>query len=37
VSPVKYELSFYVSEDVILHSDRCENLKFYMALTGWTL
>jgi hypothetical protein len=26
VSPVKYELGFYVSEDVILHSDRSENL-----------
>jgi hypothetical protein len=37
VSPVKYELSFYISEDVILHSDRSENLKSYIALTGWTL
>jgi hypothetical protein len=24
-------------EDSILHSHRCENLKSYIALTGWTL
>jgi hypothetical protein len=30
VSPVKYELSFYIPEDNILHSDRRENLKSYM-------
>jgi hypothetical protein len=29
VSPVKYELGFYISEDGILHSDRRENLKSY--------
>jgi hypothetical protein len=34
VSPVKYELDFYIPEDAILHS---ENLKSYIALTGWTL
>jgi hypothetical protein len=28
VSPVKYELGFYISEDGILHSHRRENLKF---------
>jgi hypothetical protein len=32
VSPVKYELSFYISEDAILHSHRCENLKSYIAV-----
>jgi hypothetical protein len=29
VSPVKYELGFYISEDGILHSDRRENLISY--------
>jgi hypothetical protein len=37
VSPVRYELSIYIPEDDILHSDRHENLKCYIALTGWTL
>jgi hypothetical protein len=37
VSPVRYELGFYIPEDDILHSHRRENLKSYMALTGWTL
>jgi hypothetical protein len=27
VSPVRYELGFYISEDDILHSHRRENLK----------
>jgi hypothetical protein len=27
VSPVKYKLGFYITEDYILHSDRPENLK----------
>jgi hypothetical protein len=35
VSPVKYELGFYVSEDDILHSHRRENLKSYMALASF--
>jgi hypothetical protein len=35
VSPVKYELGFYIPEDDILHSHRRENLKSYVALTGW--
>jgi hypothetical protein len=30
VSPVKYELGFYIPEDDILHSDRRENLKSYI-------
>jgi hypothetical protein len=35
VSPVKYELGFYIPEDAILHSHRRENLKSYRALTGF--
>jgi hypothetical protein len=35
--PVRYELGFYIPEDGILHSHRRENLKFYIALTGWAL
>jgi hypothetical protein len=30
VSPVKYELGFYIPDDVILHSHRRENLKSYI-------
>jgi hypothetical protein len=37
VSPVKYELGFYIPEDGTLHSHLRENLKFYMALTGWAM
>jgi hypothetical protein len=37
VSPVEYELGVYIPEDNILHSDRRQNLKSYIALTGWTL
>jgi hypothetical protein len=37
VSPVKYDLGFYIPEDAILHSDCRENLKSYIALTDWTL
>jgi hypothetical protein len=29
VSPVRYELGFYIPEDDILHSHRRENLKYY--------
>jgi hypothetical protein len=32
VSPVKYELGFYIPEDDILHSHRCENLKSYKSI-----
>jgi hypothetical protein len=35
VSPVKYEMGFYIAEDDILHSHSRENLKSYIALTGW--
>jgi hypothetical protein len=37
VSPVKYELGSYIPEDGTLHSDRRENLKTYIALTGLAL
>jgi hypothetical protein len=37
MSPVKYELGFYIPEDGILHSHCRENLKTYTAVTGWTL
>jgi hypothetical protein len=37
MSPVKYELGFYIPEDDILRSDRRENLKSYVALTGSAL
>jgi hypothetical protein len=30
MSPVKYELGFYISEDAILHSHSPENLKSYI-------
>jgi hypothetical protein len=36
VSPVKYELGFYIPEDV-LHSHCRENFRSYIALTGRTL
>jgi hypothetical protein len=28
---------FYIAEDDILHRNRRENLKSYIALTGWAL
>jgi hypothetical protein len=31
VSPVRYELGFYIPEDGILHSLRSGNLKSYLA------
>jgi hypothetical protein len=37
MSPVRYELSYYIPEDDILHSHCRENLKSYIAFTGWTL
>jgi hypothetical protein len=37
VSPMRYELGFYIPEDAILHSDRRENLKPYIELTDWAL
>jgi hypothetical protein len=32
VSPVKYELGFYIPEDDILHSHRREHLKSYISI-----
>jgi hypothetical protein len=29
MSPVRYELGFYIPEEDIVHSNRRENLKFY--------
>jgi hypothetical protein len=37
MSPVKYELGLYITEDAILHSHRHESLKSYIALTGCAL
>jgi hypothetical protein len=37
VSPVRFELGFHIQEDGILHSHHRENLKSYIALTGWAL
>jgi hypothetical protein len=31
MSPVRYELVFYIPEDAILHSHRRENLRSYIA------
>jgi hypothetical protein len=37
VSPVKYELGFYISEDAILRSHRRGDFKSYIAFTVWAL
>jgi hypothetical protein len=37
MSPMRYELGFCIPEDDILHSDRRENLKSYIALNAWAL
>jgi hypothetical protein len=37
VSAVRYELGLYIPENDILDSDRRENLKSYIVLTGWAL
>jgi hypothetical protein len=34
MSPVRYDLGFYIPEDDILHSHRRENLKSYEAIIG---
>jgi hypothetical protein len=34
MSPVRYELGFYIPEEGILHSHRRGDLKCYIALTG---
>jgi hypothetical protein len=35
VFPLKYEPVFYIPEDGILHSHRCENLKSYIETTAF--
>jgi hypothetical protein len=37
VSPLRYELGFYIAEDDILHSHLHEHHKSYIALTGSAL
>jgi hypothetical protein len=37
VSPVRYELSFYIPEDDIFHSHRREKVKSRIILTSLTL
>jgi hypothetical protein len=37
MSPVKYQLGIYISEDNIIHGHCHENFKSYIALTDWTL
>jgi hypothetical protein len=37
MSPVRYELDFYIPDEDILHSHRRENLKSYIALTSGAL
>jgi hypothetical protein len=34
VSPVRYELGFYIPQDDILHSHRRENLESYLISTS---
>jgi hypothetical protein len=34
VSPVRYELGFYIPEDDILHSHRRENLKSHIVFAS---
>jgi hypothetical protein len=37
MSHVMYELGYYTPKDDVLRSHRRENLKSYIALTGWAL
>jgi hypothetical protein len=37
MSPVGYELGFYIPEDGIFHNHCRENIKFYIALTNRAL
>jgi hypothetical protein len=37
MSPVRYELGFYIPEDGILYSHGRENLISDIKLTGWAL
>jgi hypothetical protein len=35
VSPVKYELGFYIPEDGVIHSHRREKVKFYKLFLNY--
>jgi hypothetical protein len=35
--PMRSELGVYIPEDSILYIHRLENLRSYIALTGWAL
>jgi hypothetical protein len=37
VSPVKYDLDFYIPEDDILHSYRREILKSFIGIAVWKI
>jgi hypothetical protein len=37
VFPVRCELDVYILEDGVPHSDRRENLKSCIEITGWAL
>jgi hypothetical protein len=37
VCSVRYEFGFYIPEAGFLHSHHSENIKSYIALTGWAL
>jgi hypothetical protein len=37
VFPVRNDLDFYIPEDGIIHIHPLENLRYYIALTGWAL
>jgi hypothetical protein len=37
MSPVKYELGFYITDDGVRQSHRREGIKSYIALTGSAL
>jgi hypothetical protein len=37
MSPVSYELGFYIPEDGIHHTNHREKFLSYIALTGWAL
>jgi hypothetical protein len=37
VSPVRYELGFYMPEDDVPHNHHSEKLKSYIAFNGWAL
>jgi hypothetical protein len=34
---MRYELGWYIPEDGIVYIHRLENLKSYIAITGWAM